>query len=92
MIDAAKDAVIQAREPPSDGFEIARITRAIRAYLYRERVTGDQKHDLLAILGYSHTHRKSCNGDECDICKRDLRHNIHNHYEISNEFLKIPRE
>ena len=37
--------------------------------------------DLFAIAGATHIHRASIGSDQCALCRRDLRHKIHERAE-----------
>ena len=58
-----------------------RVTRAVRNYASHQPLDlmtpGDIQRDLLAIAGDKHRHRASIGSDDCLVCGRDLRHEVH---------------
>lgn len=61
--------------------EKARICRAIGHYASHApldlKTAREIQADLFAICGHRHNHVASVGSDECDLCGRDLRHDVH---------------
>lgn len=64
-------------------YELNRTYRALARLEARDDTPRPLREAILAILGRRHTHRAGTLAglhiDECAICGRDLRHEVHHH-------------
>jgi len=82
VVEEARDRIEDLEaEMDATKREQSRLCRAIGHYAHHApldlKSASEIQHDLMAICGEKHTHRRSIGSDACDLCGRDLRHEVH---------------